>query len=1119
MSTFLFHTIFCFQSSDTIFIPASDEELEDEDIEEVKRAPASSKKSHVISPARRSTRRSRQLTTPPHQASSSIFDIPVTPARLDSSTGNILVPASDQEDASDEDPTPMMVNSQDDFLDSPSLKAKTQRATRSNTTSSPPPTASATSRIRAIAMSKAQMSEKLRGMKKEKEKAQTSSSKTKAKSSPPKRSMSNTQRARMREQRIETDLSEETDEVDDPFALSSSASASQPTSIPSMWKTKSKKLTQSPSKNEESSEFEVEEIQHKKRTKVSKTKPKGRKRAKQVRSSSEEAVDDESDFQPSPKKKRRRIASSRQPSQSQANTGSPTAAPPTSSQDARASKYQLPLFTQARTKSSALLISSPASPASSSQTQSQSKVFRKADRKHKYKDLTKSNDEEEDDGSEVMIVGKPTSSKPATKKQLAEIPMPPSFRKAATLNLISQSHTHLSPNRTPSPIDKDEIDSKPAQVPSILWIDKYAPRTEDDLCIHNRKLEEVRIWIQRFGLPLPPPNARHLFNNASGQMISGKEIKTGHGQTMLVLTGPPGSMKTAMIRVLASSLGYQIVTWDGGESVGSSRFENFGSSSSSNWDPSIDVPYESKLARFRNFFCTATRYALPLVQSVDSTHVAKRTSPSSSVLQSAPASSALVSTPAPVIQKTAMGGLSIRTPPKTMVVIEGKNLFRIASFQNNSHCLKLSCSFFSLILFFFVPPLDLPSFGRDQENERAEFLSILSHAVHTSKHPIVMILTTTHETTSGEHVVEKALGKDMLMHQKLHIINTNPISVTGLTKAIKRVIDGEHLHLPSNVLHELLHSCAGDVRRAISTLQFYAVHQTAKNIDDEQLGMYGGRKGSKSKSKKKPNTKSKSSTVDTEDSDSTVLNLFGDHDETFSIFHGVGKILHAKSTESRDIAEIIQSTPVTPLQFLEWIYTNYIEYLNPPLLTATQQKQQTQKTFKTSATSHTSASLSAGATIPSSSPPPGTSFFDDVDDFDFDTSAFDAIVNKATSAATAAANLGVKQSQLDEEALQAIVDATRHFSDADILAQASTAQYGDVSLTEIIISAISDFLHQKLLLILYSVPIFILFSFFVLLRVYMLLKRLQLQKLDVVDLCWLNVDVHGRATLKLIRKK
>ena len=74
-----------------------------------------------------------------------------------------------------------------------------------------------------------------------------------------------------------------------------------------------------------------------------------------------------------------------------------------------------------------------------------------------------------------------------------------------------------------------------------LWIDKYAPQTSKDLAIHKKKVDEVREWLQRADTALQlglPPTPR-----------------------LLVLTGPAGSGKSAVLRVLADELGFETCEW------------------------------------------------------------------------------------------------------------------------------------------------------------------------------------------------------------------------------------------------------------------------------------------------------------------------------------------------------------------------------------------------------------------------------------------------------------------------------------------------------------------------------------------------------------------------------
>ena len=77
----------------------------------------------------------------------------------------------------------------------------------------------------------------------------------------------------------------------------------------------------------------------------------------------------------------------------------------------------------------------------------------------------------------------------------------------------------------------------PPQISEALWVDKHAPRTSADLAIHKKKVEEVRDWLKLADASLQlglPPTPR-----------------------MLVLSGPTGSGKSAMLRVLADELHFE----------------------------------------------------------------------------------------------------------------------------------------------------------------------------------------------------------------------------------------------------------------------------------------------------------------------------------------------------------------------------------------------------------------------------------------------------------------------------------------------------------------------------------------------------------------------------------
>ncbi|KAG8904170.1 Cell cycle checkpoint protein rad17, partial [Tulasnella sp. 417] len=78
-----------------------------------------------------------------------------------------------------------------------------------------------------------------------------------------------------------------------------------------------------------------------------------------------------------------------------------------------------------------------------------------------------------------------------------------------------------------------------------LWVDLFAPESEEDLAVHKRKVEDVRRWL-----------VDALDGGPGGKMKKYRRI--------LALTGPAGVGKTATIRVLAKELDVELVEWRNG---------------------------------------------------------------------------------------------------------------------------------------------------------------------------------------------------------------------------------------------------------------------------------------------------------------------------------------------------------------------------------------------------------------------------------------------------------------------------------------------------------------------------------------------------------------------------
>lgn len=85
-----------------------------------------------------------------------------------------------------------------------------------------------------------------------------------------------------------------------------------------------------------------------------------------------------------------------------------------------------------------------------------------------------------------------------------------------------------------------EPDEEPVQQQTELWVDKYFPKLPSDLVVHSKKVNDVRAWL------------------ASRLQDAGWRVPGGQ---LLILTGPPGVGKSAVIRTLGNSMGLEFFEW------------------------------------------------------------------------------------------------------------------------------------------------------------------------------------------------------------------------------------------------------------------------------------------------------------------------------------------------------------------------------------------------------------------------------------------------------------------------------------------------------------------------------------------------------------------------------
>ena len=129
----------------------------------------------------------------------------------------------------------------------------------------------------------------------------------------------------------------------------------------------------------------------------------------------------------------------------------------------------------------------------------------------------------------------------------------------------------------------------PAKPPAALFVDAHAPKASADLAMHKNKVDEVRKWLRIANECLQldmPPTPR-----------------------LLVITGPPGSGKSTVLRVLADELGYETCEWiePRGLSWDDSSEPVPAHERSGGWDGEGEKRADPRVASFSSFLRDALR--------------------------------------------------------------------------------------------------------------------------------------------------------------------------------------------------------------------------------------------------------------------------------------------------------------------------------------------------------------------------------------------------------------------------------------------------------------------------------------------------------------------------------
>jgi hypothetical protein len=120
-----------------------------------------------------------------------------------------------------------------------------------------------------------------------------------------------------------------------------------------------------------------------------------------------------------------------------------------------------------------------------------------------------------------------------------------------------------------------EVEVQPNDINcSTMWIDKYAPRTSQELCVAPKKVEQVRCFLSSYMDYLRDSRRRQqpcgtsrmdmisINNNHSSSSISNYIVNPPPETKLMILIGNPGVGKSAMVRTLAREMNLQILSWN-----------------------------------------------------------------------------------------------------------------------------------------------------------------------------------------------------------------------------------------------------------------------------------------------------------------------------------------------------------------------------------------------------------------------------------------------------------------------------------------------------------------------------------------------------------------------------
>ncbi|KAI8536978.1 hypothetical protein RHMOL_Rhmol10G0298900 [Rhododendron molle] len=184
----------------------------------------------------------------------------------------------------------------------------------------------------------------------------------------------------------------------------------------------------------------------------------------------------------------------------------------------------------------------------------------------------------EDDDDKTFSLRSKTTSNPKLKSRPSSVPRANSRRTATKKARLSDSRAVSC--KESSGFDEVELELRSGRSNGKdLWVDKYKPGSLEELAVHKKKVEEVKMWFEK-----------RL-----------KRQKEEFLNNVLVITGQAGVGKSATVHVIASHLRATVCEWNTPTpTIWQEHLHN----------SNLGVQYMSKLDEFENFVERTRKYGL-----------------------------------------------------------------------------------------------------------------------------------------------------------------------------------------------------------------------------------------------------------------------------------------------------------------------------------------------------------------------------------------------------------------------------------------------------------------------------------------------------------------------------